>query len=171
MWPFTTRYEQPGAGELAHAPERAPLRACVLTLRHAVQGSTGKASLAWNSVYVALDSEAANGFARLAGPRALRANKPPSSHTSSGSKRRMFNCFCGAPANTMQPHLEILSPSTGKWQKVTLPSGLSAIMVENLPKRWANGDDFWDQDRVVCSPRCLLVPDLALSAATGSAKI
>eukprot|EP00892_Ulva_mutabilis_P001078 jgi/Ulvmu1/10971/UM007_0150.1 len=108
-------------------------------------GSTGKASLAWNSVYVALDSEAAHGFARLAGPRARRADRPPPQSSSSGVKR-MFNCFCGAPANAMQPQLQIQT-STGSWRTVTLPSGLSAIMIENLPKRWANGDDFWDKDR------------------------
>lgn len=149
-------------------PVAAPAGACTcarvvcveLTQPLVSQGATGKASLAWNSMYVALDAEAANGFARLAGPRALRATKPPPASASSGSKRRMFNCFCGAPANTMQPHLEILSLTTGAWRKVTLPSGLSAIMVENLPKRWANGDDFWDQDREVRAPKapcCLLL--------------
>ena len=58
----------------------------------------------------------------------------------------MFGCFCGAPANAMQPHLQIQT-AAGSWRTVQLPSGLSAIMIENLPKRWANGDDFWDKDR------------------------
>lgn len=110
-----------------------------------MQGYTGKSSLAWNSVYVALDSEAAHGFARLAGPRARRADRPPPQQSSSGVKR-MFGCFCGAPANAMQPHLQIQT-AAGSWRTVQLPSGLSAIMIENLPKRWANGDDFWDKDR------------------------
>jgi hypothetical protein len=39
--------------------------------------------------------------------------------------------------------LEVASRS-GEWRRVDVPEGVAAIMVENLPKRWAKGDDFWD---------------------------
>lgn len=105
-----------------------------------VQG--GKKSLAWNSVYLALDEQAANGFSRLAGPRARTADKPPPSNH--GMLNRLLQgCLCGAPPGSIKVLLET-QDAAGKWTIREVPRNLSAIMIENLPKRWANGDDFWE---------------------------
>lgn len=37
-----------------------------------------------------------------------------------------------------------IQDAAGKWVSRRLPENLCAIMIENLPKRWANGDDFWE---------------------------
>ena len=106
----------------------------------------GKFSLAWNSVYLALDDEAAQSFTKLVGPHAA----PPGRHTSSGHSSKLnqlfHGCFCGAPPGTIMVRLEILDAVSGKWNSRDVPQNLSAIMIENLPKRWANGDDFWELD-------------------------
>lgn len=103
----------------------------------------GKHSLAWNSVYLALDEEAAHGFSRLAGPRARTADRPPPNAQGSTFNRLLQGCFCGAPPSSMKVRLEIQDAS-GEWNAREVPENLSAIMVENLPKRWASGDDFWE---------------------------
>jgi hypothetical protein len=43
----------------------------------------------------------------------------------------------------MKVRLEIQDAS-GVWNAREVPESLSAIMIENLPKRWASGDDFWE---------------------------
>ena len=114
----------------------------------------GKISLAWNSVYLALDEEAAQGFSRLAAPSDRSTEKPAPSSTGSMFNKLFQGCFCGAPPGTIQVRLE-LQDAGGKWSTHDVPQNLSAIMIENLPKRWANGEEFWEGDNSMV--RCLLV--------------
>ena len=131
----------------------------------------GKQSLAWNSVYLALDEEAAHGFSRLAGPRARTADKPPASSQGSGIGGLFRGCFCGAPPSSMKVRLEI-QDAAGTWNAREVPDNLSAIMIENLPKRWASGDDFWEGSNsdvslltvllvLFCFSECLDVPHMS----------
>lgn len=100
---------------------------------------------AWNSIYFALDNETANGLKRLAAP----ASKSSSSerHRHRGRFRDRFGCLaCGSDGASQVPvrvQLQVLTVRD-EWRTIELPSNLVAIMVENLPKRWAGGDDFWD---------------------------
>ena len=111
---------------------------------------------AWNSIYFALDNETANGLKRLAAP----ASKHSSSerHRHRGRFLDRFGCLaCGSDGASQVPvrvQLSILTVQD-EWKSVDLPNNLVAIMVENLPKRWAGGDDFWDnaESGVRCAAR------------------
>jgi hypothetical protein len=99
--------------------------------------------MAWNSLYLALDEESANGFSRLAGPRARMADKPPPSTSTSPLNRLVKGCLCAPPPSSIRVRLEI-QDAAGRWSEAVVSDNLSAIMIENLPKRWASGDNFWD---------------------------
>ena len=96
-------------------------------------------------MYLALDDEAAQGFSRLAGPRAQIGDKPPSSSQGSMFNKLFQGCFCGASPGSIQVRLEI-QDAGGRWSTRDVPQNLSAIMIENLPKRWATGEEFWEGD-------------------------
>lgn len=97
-------------------------------------------SYAWNSVYFALDEETANGLSKLVVPSARAA-------TVRGRHRGILNKFCCGSESAADTPIAVqleLANQAGDWRRVDVPSNVAAIMVENLPKRWAKGDDFWD---------------------------
>lgn len=124
------------------------LAASLTWWRTRVQGSE---TFAWNSVYFALDDETARGLGKLVAP----ASKPDARARKGGLKSKL--CFCGEQGadddeTPVGVQLEIASRS-GEWRRVDVPSDVSAVMVENLPKRWAKGDDFWDGTESGVRPR------------------
>ena len=87
-----------------------------------------------------MDDETAKGLARLVAP----SSKAAARSRKTGLKSKL--CFCG-PEDTFDTpvgvQLEIASRA-GEWRRVEVGGSVTAIMVENLPKRWAKGGDFWD---------------------------
>jgi hypothetical protein len=99
-------------------------------------------SYTWNSVYFALDNETANGLRRLAAPATKHAGDRGRRH---GGFLNKFGCFGAEGSNEVAVAVQLeIANASGEWQRVDMPSNIVAVMVENLPKRWAGGEDFWD---------------------------
>jgi hypothetical protein len=106
---------------------------------------------AWNSVYFALDNVTADGLRRLAAPASKHSGDRSRRH---GGFLNKLGCFGSEGFNEVPVSVQLdIANASGEWRRVNVPSNLVAVMVENLPKRWAGGDDFWDSHE---SGVCLL---------------
>ena len=131
------------------------MKCALVSCDHQLLSVQGRESFAWNSVYFALDDETATGLGRLVAPASNAAATRSKRAGAPGGLLKHF-CACGPDVQAEVPvavSLE-LAGASGTFRKVDVPDNVVAIMVENLPKRWAKGDDFWDsgQSGVRCRP-------------------